>query len=180
MQPANLSLREIEKNDVEHLVRYWIDSDREFMEAMGVDVQKISAEENLREMISEQLYQNYSEKKAYCIIWLANGEPVGHCNVNKIKFGEEAYMHLHFWNPQNHKKGNGTKFVRMTLPYFFNNLNLKNLYCEPYALNPAPNKTLEKCGFTFVKKHTTIPGYLNFEQEANLWLMSRDRFEILS
>lgn len=58
-------------------------------------------------------------------------------------------------------------------------MELKNIYCEPYAQNPAPNKTLAKAGFLFVKKYTTIPGYLNFEQEVNQWLMTQEKFTSL-
>jgi hypothetical protein len=51
------------------------------------------------------------------------------------------------------------------------------LYCEPYALNPAPNKTLEKLGFKFLKTYTTIPGWINFEQEVNLWELKNNIFK---
>jgi hypothetical protein len=44
-------------------------------------------------------------------------------------------------------------------------------------LNPAPNKTLEKIGFTFIKSHTCVPGYLNFEQEVNRWEMTHETFK---
>ena len=71
----------------------------------------------------------------------------------------------------------GTQLVKMTLPYFFKNLQLKKLYCEAYALNLAPNKTLEKIGFTFIKKYTTTPGFLNFEQEVNKWELSYEQFK---
>jgi RimJ/RimL family protein N-acetyltransferase len=67
----------------------------------------------------------------------------------------------------------------MTLPYFFQNFELKNLYCEPYALNPAPNKTLKKIGFQFVKQYVTIPGSLNFEQEVNRWELKFEDFVLL-
>jgi RimJ/RimL family protein N-acetyltransferase len=60
-------------------------------------------------------------------------------------------MHLHLWYPDKRIKGMGVQLVKKSLPYFFNNLHLKTLYCEPYALNPAPNKTLPKVGFEFVK-----------------------------
>lgn len=53
---------------------------------------------------------------------------------------------------------------------------MKKLYCELYALNPAPNKTLEKVGFTFIKEHITVPGLLNFEQPVKLWELSYDYF----
>ncbi len=108
-----------------------------------------------------------------------NDVPVGHSNVNKIIFGEEAYMHLHLWKADKRQKGIGTALVKMTLPYFFDNLQLKTLYCDPYALNPAPSKTVEKVGFTFIKEHRSIPGYLNFEQQTKLWALSYDNYKKL-
>lgn len=64
----------------------------------------------------------------------------------------------------------------MGLPWFFKNLKLKKIYCEPYALIPAPNKTLEKVGFKFVKTYVTTPGRLNFEQPVYLWEITYERF----
>ena len=110
------------------------------------------------------------------MIWQMDNEPIGHCNVNKIKFGEEAYMHLHLWNSDGRKKGMGAELVKMSLPYFFEKLELKKIYSEPYALNPAPNKTLVKAGFTFVKEYITTPGFLNFEQPVNLWELTYEQF----
>lgn len=179
MQDGMLSVREITKEDIDLIIAYWLDSDREFMKGMGVDLSKMPGREQWREMLSEQLSQSYEEKKSYCIIWLVDEIPVGHSNVNKIVFGKEAYMHLHIWNQSDRKNGYGSRFVKMTIPYFFKNLKLQTLYCEPYALNPAPNRALEKMGFLFIKSYTGIPGWLNFEQEVNLWEMSRNRFSKL-
>jgi RimJ/RimL family protein N-acetyltransferase len=127
-------------------------------------------------MLSEQLSQSYHEKKSYCIIWLEDDKPVGHSNVNKIVFGEIAYMHLHLWYTGTRKKGAGTVFVKKTLPFFFENLQLKKICCEPYSLNPAPNKTLARVGFRFVNEYKTTPGWLNFEQTVNLWEMNHSEF----
>ncbi len=63
----------------------------------------------------------------------------------------------------------------MSLPFFFKNLQLKNVFCEPYALNPAPNRTLEKVGFECLEEYVTVPGYLNFEQPVKRWRMSREQ-----
>jgi RimJ/RimL family protein N-acetyltransferase len=87
-------------------------------------------------------------------------------------------MHLHLWKPGERKKGLGTAFVKQTLPFYFNNLQLKNLFCEPNAHNTAPNKTLEKVGFRFIKQHITTPGWLNFEQPVNRWVISRGNWLI--
>ena len=144
---------------------------------MGVDMNKMPTRQKWKEMLLEQLSQSYEEKKSYCIIWLVNGKPIGHSNINKIIFGEEAYMHLHIWYADVRKKGFGTAFIKMTLPWFFEKYKLKKLYCEPYALNPAPNKILEKAGFKFVKEYVTTPGWLNFEQPVKLWIMNYNNFK---
>ena len=143
---------------------------------MGADIAKMLLGDEWENMLTEQINQSYKEKKSYCIIWLSDEKPVGHSNVNKILFGEEAYMHLHVWKADKRQKGMGTALLKMSLPYFFDNLQLKKLYCEPYALNPAPNKTLDKVGFTFIKEYTTVPGILNFEQSVKLWELSGASF----
>lgn len=174
-----LSVREIRPSDIESITAYWLGADKEFLLGMGVDLNKIPSHEQWIDMLSEQLQQPYEEKKSYCTIWEIDGQAVGHSNVNKIVFGEEAYMHLHLWKSAVRRAGAGTALVRMSLPWFFHHLQLKVLYCEPYALNPAPNKTLEKVGFEFVKTYTTTPGWINFEQAVNLWALTFDRFSAL-
>ena len=172
-----LSVREIQKKDIDPIIQYWMNADNAFLTRMGVDIGKMPGRDEWRQMLLEQLSQPPEEKKSYCIIWLVDNKAVGHSNVNKILFGEEAYMHLHIWNAEDRKKGYGATFIKMTLPWFFENLKLKKIYCEPYALNPAPNKTLEKAGFEFVREYITIPGWLNFEQPVNLWEISYDQFK---
>jgi RimJ/RimL family protein N-acetyltransferase len=176
---AEQTVRELTQADIEPLTNYWMNADHDFLVGMGVDVSKMPSREQFTQMLLEQLSQPYEEKKSYCIIWLADGEPVGHSNISKIIFGQEGYMHLHLWKNDGRQKGMGTNFVKMTIPYYFNNFNLQTLYCEPYSLNPAPNKTLPKAGFDFVKDYVCIPGWLNFEQKVNLWQMTREKFSQL-
>jgi len=174
-----LSVRELNRNDVDFIIDYWLNASEAFLLGMGADIAKVLSRKDWEKLLAEQLSQPYHEKKSYCIIWLLNNEPVGHSNVNKIKFGEEAYMHLHLWKADERQKGMGAALVKMSLPFFFSNLQLKKLHCEPYALNPAPNKTLEKIGFHFIKEHITIPGMLNFEQPVKLWELSVDHYNKL-
>ena len=172
-----LSAREMQKYDVEPITQYWLTADPAFLKSMGVDLAKMPSKKEWITMLLEQLAQPYPEKKSYCLIWQIDKKAIGHCNVNKIKFGDEAYMHLHLWNKEFRKKGMGTELVKMSLPYFFENLELKKIYSEPYALNPAPNKTMEKAGFTFVKEFITIPGFLNFEQPVKRWELTYEQYK---
>ena len=176
MNINNLSVREIQASDIDKLVQYWLGSDPVYLEGMGVDVKKLFTKEQFTNMLLTQLQLPYEQKNAYCIIWESDGNAIGHCNTNPSQFGKEANMHLHLWHSDSRKKGLGLSLLRMTIPYFFKNLQLKQLICEPYAFNPAPHKTLEKLGFIFEKEYVTVPGSINFEQPVKRWVLSYDAY----
>jgi RimJ/RimL family protein N-acetyltransferase len=143
---------------------------------MGVDLKKLPPKEDLTKALKRQISLPLDQKMSYGLIWEMNEKAIGHSNVNPVEYGSSGKMHLHLWQFGNRQKGIGFMLVKKSLPYFFENLKLKVLYCEPYALNPAPNKTLEKIGFEFVKKYATVPGSINFEQEVCQWRLTRQQY----
>lgn len=172
----NLSVRPIQEADIAPLADYWFHASPEFLIGMGVDLSKMPERVQWEQMLLTQIGQPFPEKQSYCIIWEIDGQASGHCNINKITFGKEASMHLHMWQSPSRQKGLGAQLVQMSLPFFFENYGLEVLNCEPYALNPAPNKTLEKVGFQWIKEYITTPGWINFEQPVNLWQLTREQF----
>lgn len=164
-----LSVREIKESDIPLIIDYWFNADPAFLTGMGVDLTKIPAKEKWPPMLTEQITLPYEQKRSYATIWELNGKPIGHCNVNEIIFGEQAYMHLHIWNAAERKMGLGVQLIKLSLPFFFKNLQLKKICCDPYALNPSPNKTLARAGFTFIKEYVGFPGAFSFEQPVNHW-----------
>ena len=173
---SSVSVREMKHSDIEYLANYWYTSNSKHFEAMGANKDKLPKKSIFIKMMKDQINASVENKKSYALIWEIDKTRIGHSNVNNIVFEKEATMHLHLWNLHNRKKGIGTALVKKSLPYYFKNLRLKKIICEPYSLNKAPNKTLEKVGFSFVKKHITIPGNLNFEQEVNRWELTLKSF----
>lgn len=169
----NLSVRELMQDDIPLLADYWLTASDEHLMRLGADRAKLPSRENFVKMLEAQLALPYQGKNAYALIWEEAGRPIGHCNINPIAYGDYAYMHLHKWDNDGRQRGAGTALVKMSLPYFFKNFNLKTLYCQPHAENDAPNRTLEKSGFIFVKQYTTTPGAITFEQPVKLWEMPR-------
>ena len=172
-----IKIRNIELKDIDLIADYWLESESDFLINMGVDLNKLPTRKGLRKMLTEQINTPITAKKSYALIWELDGKQIGHSNVNEIEYDKQATMHLHLWKSNNRKKGIGTELVRKSLPFYFERLKIEKLICEPYALNPAPNKTLEKVGFGFVKKYRTIPGSLNFEQEVNRWELTKVNYE---
>ena len=179
MTEEQLSVRQSEISDFENIVDYFLKSDKGFLFGMGVDAKKLPSKEEWLNLLSLDFHLPLDQKKFYYVVWLSDNKPVGHSNINKIVFREEAYMHLHLWQREARQKGTGSSFLKITLPYYFNNFKLKTLYCEPSALNPAPNKTLKKIGFDFIKSYETTPGWINFYQTVNSWRMTREKFTLL-
>ena len=174
---AEITMRELTREDIGHIADYWLRSEKEFLIGMGVDLNKLPGRDELTSMLQTQIQLPDARKSSLALIAEVAGKPTGHCNVNGIAYGKEATMHLHLWEAKNRKAGLGTKMVMLSLPVFFDRLQLKTIWCEPYAANPAPIRTLEKVGFEFVKKYVTTPGSLNFEQEVNRYRMTRSSYD---
>ena len=175
----NLSVRTANEEDFATIVNYFLKADEAFLRNMGADIAKLPKREEWRQLLAEDFQKPPEEKEFFYVIWQMNGVPVGHSNINKILFEEEAYMHLHIWSAENRKAGAGVQLVQQSLPYYFSIFKLKNLYCEPYAFNAAPNKALAKVGFDFIKQYETTPGWINFHQVVNRWCMPVEKFQSL-
>jgi RimJ/RimL family protein N-acetyltransferase len=160
--------------DYERMVDYFLQSDPASLKGMGVDSARLPAREAWLDRLLPDLVRDDREKQTYYLGWIYDGVPIGHSNVNKIKYGDEAYMHLHSWDPQLRGTGLGTEFCRRAANAFIRKFALKSLFCEPYAENPAPNRVLSKIGFRLVKRYRTIPGIINFEQEVNQYVLEHD------
>ena len=170
------SIRPMEITDLDLMIDYFLQADHKFLRAMGVEPSKLPSHEKWHQLLEKDFQQPIEEKQFYYLIWEIDNQPVGHSNINKITFGQEAYMHLHIWQKDLRKQGNGTYFVQESIGHYFEKFHLQNLFCEPYSLNKAPNKTLPKAGFEFIKTYEPEIGWINFRQLVNRWAMSKEKF----
>ncbi|MEO9806310.1 MAG: GNAT family protein [Reichenbachiella sp.] len=171
------AIREMLPADVERVVDYFVQATQDFLRGMGADKSKLPERANWIERIKHELDIPFDQKEIYYVIWQVDGRAIGHSNVNQIEFGKHASMHLHIWESKDRQGGNGLDLVRQTIPIYFDKFRLEKLICEPYALNPAPNRALEKVGFEFIRSYETIPGIICFHQLVNRYEMSRIRFD---
>jgi RimJ/RimL family protein N-acetyltransferase len=153
------------------MVDYFLNAADAFLEGMGVDPKKLPRRDAWVESAMLDHSRTEGEKERSYLAWVCDGTLVGHSSVNRIKVGEEAFIHLHLWVSGLRKAGLGTRFLEASAAEFIRLFRLKRLYCEPYAGNPAPNRVVMKSGFRFVKRYRTIPGPINFEQDVNQYVL---------
>ncbi|MBK8955128.1 MAG: GNAT family N-acetyltransferase [Saprospiraceae bacterium] len=174
-----ISIRRIEEKDITSIVNYFLNASKDFLNEMGVNPEKLPMRENWIQMISDDLLLPVESRKFYYLIWLFNDKAIGHSNLTNIDYNKEAFMHLHMWDATKRKAGIGTELIRLSLKHYFEDFGIKKLHCEPFTLNNAPNKALEKVGFDFIKEYTTTPGWICFEQPVKRWLMTAEKFNLL-
>jgi RimJ/RimL family protein N-acetyltransferase len=167
------TVREMMSSEVDLIIDYFQSATPEHLETLGVDPTRLPPAESWRERLRRQCDLPFDQRSMVPVIWLSEDRPIGFSTSDKIHYGEQANMHLHVTDPERRQQGVGAECVRRSVDIYFERLKLKRLFCEPNAFNVAPNRTLQKAGFKYLKTYMTVPGPLNFHQAVNRWVIER-------
>src|ERR1035437_1410274 len=153
-----LAVREMVVEEVDLISGYFHNSTPEHLEILGVDPTRLPSPETWRDRYLREYALPIQQRTALAVIWLSDDRPIGFSTSDKFVYGDRANMHLHIVNPENRHRGAGVECVRRSAEIYFERLKLRNLFCEPNAFNIAPNRTIQKAGFKYVKTYMTVPG----------------------
>lgn len=162
------------------MIRYFLEADAAYLAGMGVDVDKLPGEAEWFGLLKEDYARPMEQRAFYYLSWQVDGVSIGHCNINKIEFGRSAFMHLHIWTAEHRRRGCAANLLPLSIRHFLERFELQQLFCEPYSMNPAPNRALPKAGFELVKTYETTPGWIAFHQPVNRWVIDRGTAQILT
>jgi RimJ/RimL family protein N-acetyltransferase len=168
-----LTVREMMGTEVDLIIDYFYNAPPEYLETLGVDPTRLPPTQAWRDRLCREEELPFDRRSVVLVIWLSDDRPVGFSTADKIRYGEQANMHLHVSEPGRRQQGVGADCVRRTVDFYFEHLKLKRLFCEPNAFNVAPNRTLQKAGFKYLKTHMTVPSPVNFHQAVTRWVIER-------
>ncbi len=144
----------------------------EDLEMLGVDPTRLPSRDDWLTRFEHEYRKPVCDRAVMLVLWESGGQAVGFSTADMIVYGERANMHLHVIDPSHGGRGVGATCVKATAALYFRDLRLQRLFCEPNAFNTAPNRTLQRAGFTYVKTHKTVPGLLNYHQAVTRWVLS--------
>ena len=173
LTPPIRAARPMQLADADLIIDYFHAASPEYLNSLGVDPSRLLERVEWKARLERRFAMPIEERNFFGIVWEIDGRPAGWSSADKIVFGQEAYMHLHILEPQRRQAGNGTFFVKESAKIYFDTLRISRLYCEPYAFNVAPNRTLQAAGFKYIKTHETVPGMFNFHQPVTRWMLER-------
>jgi RimJ/RimL family protein N-acetyltransferase len=168
-----IGIGEMAESEFDIVIEYFHKSTPEFLETLGVDPSRLPPPDIWRERFQRERSRPVETRGWFLVAWLSGDRAVGFSSCDKIAYGEQANMHLHVVDPERRNQGFGVECVRCSAEIYFQRLKLKRLFCEPHAFNVAPNRTLQRAGFKYVKTYMTVPGPLNFHQAVTRWVMER-------
>jgi RimJ/RimL family protein N-acetyltransferase len=168
-----LTVREMKDSEIDLIIDYFVNSTPEHLENLGVDPTRLPTPESWRERFRREHARLIEQRTWIGVIWLLDDQPIGFSTTDKIAYAEQANMHLHVIDPERRNRGYGVECVRRSVDNYFERLKLKRLFCEPNAFNVAPNRTLQKAGFKYLKTYMTVPGPLNYHQAVTRWVIER-------
>jgi RimJ/RimL family protein N-acetyltransferase len=160
-------------DEVGLIIDYFHGATPEFLETLGVDPTRLPDPARWREFYAQEYARPHRERGAVLVVWELDGRPIGFSSADHIVFGRQANMHLHVVDSERRRAGHGAVCVRETAKIYFETLALERLFSEPNAFNVAPNRTLQRAGFRYVKTHNTVPGWLNYHQAVTRWVLEK-------
>lgn len=169
----NVQVRPMELAEVDVLIDYFHQATPEHLELLGVDPTRLPDREAWRRRYEQDFAQAIEARRSFLVLWQLDGATLGFSTVDKIRFGEEAYMHLHVVQAAARAAGYGSAAVRQSVDLYFEVLRLKRLFCQPNAFNVAPNRALQRAGFKYLRTYNTVPGPLNYHQAVTQWVIAR-------
>ena len=168
-----LTVRAMTLPETAEIIAYFHTATPEHLEMLGVDPTRLPQPTQWQRFYQQMFDLPVEQRGSLLVSWLDDDRFLGFSTADKIRIGQQANMHLHIVDASGRKQGIGAECVRQTIELYFQALDLKQLFCEPSAFNVAPNRTLQKAGFKYVKTHMTVPGPLNFHQAVNRWVIDR-------
>lgn len=166
-----VTVRSMDPGEIDLVINYFHGSTPEHLELLGVDPTRLPEPGQWRKRAARELATPVEERSVTYLVWESGGTPVGFSGCDRITYGDHAFMHLHVIDPDRRAAGIGTVAVRRSAAIYFEQLRLRRLFCEPNAFNVAPNRTLQRAGFRYVKTHRTVPGRLNYHQAVTRWVL---------
>ncbi|MGY4497081.1 RimJ/RimL family protein N-acetyltransferase [Bradyrhizobium sp. GM24.11] len=170
---VTVTVRPMTLHETAMIIEYFHAATPEHLEMLGVDPSRLPQASQWQRLYEQMFDQPVEQRSSLLVSWLYNDRFLGFSTADKIRVGQQANMHLHITDASQRQQGIGVACVRQTVELYFQILKLKQLFCEPNSFNVAPNRTLQKAGFKYIKTHMTVPGPLNFHQAVNRWVIDR-------
>lgn len=137
------ALRDLDKNDVDTVVRYWFTSSDEFLDFMGVDRERLGTMEDTSGRFLRAIRTGDPNQNTFALAITLDGEQVGYTLLNRYS-PEKNYSHWHITVPALRASGISTALYPHRIKAYFDLVPIERLIHQTRTRNIAVNRMLDK------------------------------------
>jgi RimJ/RimL family protein N-acetyltransferase len=143
-----LVLRDLEPDDIDALVDYWIDADPAYLDFLGVDREKLGSDDDVRRRFASLIRTGDPDQERVAFVSTLDGVVTSYTNFHFVS-PEENYMHAHVIRPSARGKGMASSsFANLMRVVFAEFPRVENLLFVTQPHNDRINHLLTRAGLT--------------------------------
>jgi RimJ/RimL family protein N-acetyltransferase len=147
-----IELKDLSEAEIPFILSYWYHSPEGFIEAMGVDLNKLPSEKEMKKLLMKRVEDNSSltESKLNALIILVEGRPVGVHSLTPFIQGDHGIFHAHICDASMRGKGIALESYPMACKVFAKRFSLKKIVFKTPEQNIGAIKVKERLGIPMV------------------------------
>lgn len=136
-------LRDLEVRDVDAIVRYWHESDAEFLDTMGIDRARLGNPENTRQRYLQSIRTGDAAQPHCAFVIDVDGEFAGYTLLNRYT-PDRNHSHWHIVDPKLRGAGLSSSLYPYRIKTYFDLFPIERLIHQTRTRNVAVNTMLDK------------------------------------
>jgi hypothetical protein len=136
-------LRDLAREDVDAIVRFWYDSRDEFLEFLGIDRSRLGTEEHTRQRFLRAIPNGDPDQLNMAFAITVNGRFAGYTLLNRYT-PETNYSHWHITNPSLRASGLSTALYPYRIRTYFDSAPIDRLTHQTRTRNVGVNRMLDR------------------------------------
>lgn len=171
---SSVQIRDFEERDIEPMIWFLRESDRQELADFGVDLSTIPDAETLRKLLRTRIS---SDRRDFLVI-AQEGQMIGYISVPEFREGEAA-VHAHIIYKDKRRQGVGRAALPWALSILFDNIHAEKLILEPKTTNVGMNTLIQSFGLKPVKTYVTQASAFTGAIEVNRYEVTQQDLDTL-
>jgi RimJ/RimL family protein N-acetyltransferase len=181
VEPQLVKVRDFSEKDLGQLMDYWYHSSAGFIEAMGIDPDKLLPEHQFQKFMIDECRENsfLSASKSRFLTITYKDKAIGSHTLSPLVEGDYGVFHAHIWNPEMR----GKRIARITYPIacriFMERFDLKRILFKTPIQNTAAIRVKEQLGIRYIGEEIIRFGVIRDGTRAKVFELTRPEAERL-
>ena len=174
-----ISVRDLQLEDIPHVLNYWFHSPPGFIEGMAVDVMKLPSEIEMRDSLTAKCKSNslLTKSKSNALAILKDSEAIGFHTLWPFTEGVDGIFHSHIWNPQMRGKGVALVSYLLAAQEFIKRFDLQKILYKTPMQNIGAIRVKQKLGIRELGEESVDFGIVKSGTLARVFELTREELK---